>query len=518
MAYESCPFEVTPYDEANLIKTPNLVSLNYTNQDFWSMKARLIDYIKEQFADTFNDFVESDLAIMLIENWAFIADTLSFKMDQIANEIFIDTVSEVDNAFRLAMLVGFKPQPPIGAKSMWSATITNVLETDLLIGTPEVIDITTEQGPRTIELFPANSNMEPIFDEPIIISAGNFLTTNIVGVEGETTTDNALGTGEISQFIELEDGPVLANSVRVTVDGAEWELVDYFTDSQPRREFRVEYDPTYNAYVIFGNNRAGLIPSLGSQIEITYRVGGGTAGNIVTGSVEYQRNLPVPGFNYQVPVTFSNYTRGENGYEGDTIEDIKRKLPPWIRTQQRVVAGSDYEAFADQYTTDYNGSIGKSNAILRQHGCAANVVDLYILARDGTDGLSEASNELKVALSESLDEVKMITDFVCIKDGVVVAVDVTVDVTLDKFYRKFEEEFRERIDQRITSFYSLNNWDYGKTLRAVDLIKALSDIREIRTVDINFETEEEANSGEVVTTKYYEIIRPSSYEINFVYE
>jgi hypothetical protein len=30
-----------------------------------------IDFIKEKFADDFNDFIESSLAIMLIENWAF---------------------------------------------------------------------------------------------------------------------------------------------------------------------------------------------------------------------------------------------------------------------------------------------------------------------------------------------------------------------------------------------------------------------------------------------------------------
>src|SRR5690606_18272465 len=130
MTFPNCPFDVTPYDVSSLVKTPSLVNVNYTNQDFWSMKARLVDYIKQQFTDTFNDFVESDLAVMLIENWAFIADTLSFKIDQIANEVFIDTVTEVDNAFRLSTLVGFKPQPPIAGRSLWSGAINNLLETD----------------------------------------------------------------------------------------------------------------------------------------------------------------------------------------------------------------------------------------------------------------------------------------------------------------------------------------------------------------------------------------------------
>ena len=49
--------------------------------------------VRQKFDKEFSDFVESSLAIMLIENWAFIADTLSFKMDQIANEVFVDTVA-----------------------------------------------------------------------------------------------------------------------------------------------------------------------------------------------------------------------------------------------------------------------------------------------------------------------------------------------------------------------------------------------------------------------------------------
>lgn len=518
MALENCPFEVTPYDKSNLVKSPNLISLNYTNQDFWSMKARLIEFIKQKFADTFSDFVESDLALMLIENWAFIADTLSFKIDQIANEIFIDTVSQVDNAFRLAMLVGFKPQPPIGASSLWSATITNLLDTDMVIETPVNIDINTEDGRRAIELYAADTNGNPMWEEDIIISSGSFLNTAIVGIEGQTYTQNYRGTGDINQSVQLIAGPVIWKSVRVKVDGNEWTEVDYFTDSQPRKEFRVEYDPAYNAFVMFGNNRAGLCPSPGSNVVISFRAGGGFSGNIVTGSVELQRNYAVPGFGFRVPVTFRNYTKGEHGYPGDTIDDIKRKLPQWLRTQNRCVSGDDIEIFTNQFATEFNGQVGKAKAVLRNHGCAANVIDLYVLSKQNADGLMESGDGLKNELREALETKKMLTDYICIKDGVVVDVDVHVDLTLDKFYRKFEEEFREKAERRVTTFFNLNNWDYGKTLKNVDLIKVLSDINEISNVEVHFQTDNEENSGEVVTTKYYEIVRPSIVSINFVYE
>ena len=112
----------------------------------------------------------------------------------------------------------------------------------------------------------------------------------------------------------------------------------------------------------------------------------------------------------------------------------------------------------------------------------------------------------------------MITDYICIKDGVVVEVDVNIDISMDKFYRKFEDEFKERINRKATSFFSLNNWDYGKTLKSIDLIKYLSDIPEITSVEINFQTNNQNNSGEIVTTKFYEIVRPSIIIISFVYE
>ena len=55
LPFDNCPFDVTPFDESSIVKTPNLVNINYTNQDFWSMKTRLIDFIKESFTDDFND-------------------------------------------------------------------------------------------------------------------------------------------------------------------------------------------------------------------------------------------------------------------------------------------------------------------------------------------------------------------------------------------------------------------------------------------------------------------------------
>lgn len=517
---ENCPFNITPLAQPTNQTGPNIISLNYTNQDFWSMKTRLINFLNERFGpngtvlpNTFNDLVESSIAIMLIENYAFLADTLSFKMDQIVNELFIDTVTELENAVRLAKLVGFEPTPPISARTLWSATINNPLLTDIIIPTPIGIDIVSQDTPIRIELFAADSNNKPLFNDDIVIPAGSTVNTSIVGLEGRTITETFSGTGEIGQTLTLSFSPVIFDSPEVIVDGATWEKVDFFTDSQPRREFRVEYNSTYNAFIIFGNNRAGIIPSNGSSIVVNYRIGGGTVGNIVTGFVETQKQVFVEGLEFSVPITYRNYTKGEYGYDGDTIEDIRRKLPAWTKTQDRAVTGSDYKTLTDQFVTPYHGQVGKSTAVLRNYGCAGNIVDIYILAKDGVDSLITASNELKVDLIEYLNTKKMITDFICVRDGAVISTEISIDVTLDKSFRKLEPEIKENISLKTTAFFSLNNWEYGQTLKDSDLIKALSDIKQINSLDITFTTDDPDNSGSIVATRFFEIIRPDTINI-----
>lgn len=515
---ENCSFDVRPYSQSNKIITPNIFNLNYTNQDYWSMKTRLIDFIRQNFKNDFSDFVESSLGIMLIENWAFLADTLSFKMDQIANEIFIDTVTEVENAFRLAKLVGFHPQPPIAASSMWTATLNNVLLSDVIVPAPYEISVSSGNQTIWIELYPADARNNPIFDQDIIIPAGALVNASVIGLEGRTRTTDSSGDGSESQSIALNEGPVIYDSVRVEVDGVKWDQVEYFTDSQPRREYRVEFDSNYDAFVIFGNNRSGLIPPRGSEIRITHRIGGGTIGNLVSKTVTKQTVIDADGIEYPVPVTFNNYTRGQNGYDGDTIEEIRYKLPKWIRTQHRAVTGLDYKTITDQFVTPYQGQIGKSTAVLRNYGCSGNIVDLYVLALDGNDNLKLASDDLKVSLEERINEVKMITDYICIKNGEVLLVDVAIDIVLDRFYRKFENEIRIKVENKIKSFFSLNNWEYDQNLKESDLTKSINEIKEISRVEVTFVTDNPENGGSYVVANFYQIIRPDIIDIGFTYE
>jgi uncharacterized alkaline shock family protein YloU len=194
---------------------------------------------------------------------------------------------------------------------------------------------------------------------------------------------------------------------------------------------------------------------------------------------------------------------------------VRRKLPLWVKTQDRAVSGQDYKVLVDQFVTAYHGMIGKSTALLRNYGCSGNVIDVYVLARDG-QGLTKASDELKEDLRQELDKKKMLTDYVCIRDGSIIYVDVTMELTLDRSYNKFEAEIRENVMQRINNFFSLNNWEYGKTLKDIDLVKEISDLKQISDFSTVFKTNDQ--QGTTITTKLNEILRPGTISLSMIYD
>ena len=47
-----------PFDIGEIIGTPDLKNISYTSFDFFSIKERVIEYVKKYFQNDYNDFVE----------------------------------------------------------------------------------------------------------------------------------------------------------------------------------------------------------------------------------------------------------------------------------------------------------------------------------------------------------------------------------------------------------------------------------------------------------------------------
>ena len=78
---------------------------DFTSYDFESLRKTMIDYIKANYAEDFNDFTESSEFIALVDLIAFLGQSLAFRTDLNLRENFIDTAERRDSILKLARLI-----------------------------------------------------------------------------------------------------------------------------------------------------------------------------------------------------------------------------------------------------------------------------------------------------------------------------------------------------------------------------------------------------------------------------
>ena len=86
--------------------------------DFDTIRRVLISYLKENYPEDFNDFIESSEYIALVELIAYIGQNLSFRIDLNARENFLSTAQRRDSILNLANLISYKAKRNIPASGL----------------------------------------------------------------------------------------------------------------------------------------------------------------------------------------------------------------------------------------------------------------------------------------------------------------------------------------------------------------------------------------------------------------
>jgi len=90
--------------------------VQYINKDFNSLKQSLIDFAKNYYPATYNDFNDASPGLMFIEMAAAVGDILSFYQDTQIQEVFTQYAKERDNLYTLAYMFGFAPKASYGSQ------------------------------------------------------------------------------------------------------------------------------------------------------------------------------------------------------------------------------------------------------------------------------------------------------------------------------------------------------------------------------------------------------------------
>lgn len=84
--------------------------IKYINKDFTSFKQALIDYAKNYFPNTYNDFSDSNPGNMFIEMASYVGDVLSFYIDKQTQENFLLYAQDKQNLISMAYALGYRPK------------------------------------------------------------------------------------------------------------------------------------------------------------------------------------------------------------------------------------------------------------------------------------------------------------------------------------------------------------------------------------------------------------------------
>lgn len=104
--------------------------IKYVNRDFNDFRSQLIEYSKNYFPTTYNDFSATSPGMMFMEMAAYVGDVLSFYQDVQLQETFLNYAKDPKNLYSLAYMMGYRPKTTGVATA--DIEITQIIEADAL--------------------------------------------------------------------------------------------------------------------------------------------------------------------------------------------------------------------------------------------------------------------------------------------------------------------------------------------------------------------------------------------------
>ena len=84
--------------------------IKYVNRDFSDFRSQLIEYAKNYFPDSYNDFSPTSPGMMFIEMAAYVGDVLAFYQDTQLQETYLQYAKNPSNLYNLAYMMGYTPK------------------------------------------------------------------------------------------------------------------------------------------------------------------------------------------------------------------------------------------------------------------------------------------------------------------------------------------------------------------------------------------------------------------------
>jgi len=491
--------------------------IDYAIADFDDYRVALQNYLRAVYPLDYDNFSTSDLGQMLIELFAYMAAAITLRTDMTANEMYLDTVKSQDNLRRLLRLIGLEMKGPTSAKATGKITLNTAATGAITLSQANRVFTVTnnrDSGPVAFTVYKQNNNGGINLDTPDLQldladsdGGAGLVYDNLFLLEG--TLRSQAGTFDSvtdQQEIRIDEPSIIEGSISVSSsEGVIYDEIQniFLASGTSDPVFQKRYLPDFGVALTFGDGNTGRLPTPNASYIVSYRVGGGSRGNVAKELLD--QNIEVLEGSTRIQGTIVNSTKGSGGAEAESVAKAKRYAPSFFATQYRAVTGEDYTTLANTFIGTA-GATAKALATLRKSGAAANVVDIFVLAKASDLQLERASIAFKKELQDYFKKYKMLTDEVVINDGVIRTVDINATLYIDSAKTSFEESIKQKVADRLTQYFNVDNRDFGETLSLADLIAEVISIPEVRFFKVN-------NIPEDIYVNYNEVIQLNNFEL-----
>ena len=101
---------------------------DFKSYDFENIRRVIITYLRENYPEDFNDYIESSEYLALIDAVAFLGQSLSFRIDLASRENFIELAERKESVLRIARMLSYNAKRNIAAKGLLKFTSVTTTE------------------------------------------------------------------------------------------------------------------------------------------------------------------------------------------------------------------------------------------------------------------------------------------------------------------------------------------------------------------------------------------------------
>jgi hypothetical protein len=364
------------------MSTSQTLTIPYTSREFRSAVEALRSAVSATRGDILSDLTEGSVGGLLIDLAASVIDTVSFGQDIAAQEAFISTCRTYEGAVRFARSVGY------AVRGATSAVATLVCD-------PLPPSVTTSGATLAAGQTIAVGRTSYLLRSSVTVPAG-LTSFSLSVVQASAREETFPATSRAFQRVRCNESIVAQGSWRVYVGDASdpanlWSQVDnVLFELSATKTYEATVDAQGRLVITFGSGAAGAVPTL--PITVLYDTTEGSLGNLpllaVTGT------LVGTAAGEQAAMVFTNSTgAATGGKDRESLAELKRNVPAYIRTNQRVVTLQDYEDFlltlpdVDAAYVDVSSASYSTDPARLSSG---NVVKCYVWAKENVTFTSES--------------------------------------------------------------------------------------------------------------------------------